>query len=83
MIKQNIKLNVNNCAQCLSCMLICSFIHTKSFNPSKSHIRIIPGVMEGKIWKPLEIQFLQTCRPKCWLCAQYCAYGALEHMEEK
>ena len=79
--KKNIRVNVNNCAQCLSCMLICSFTHSKAFNPSKSSIRIIPGKLEAGIWTPIEIQFLQTCKPKCWLCAKYCAYGALEHVE--
>ena len=79
--KHNIIVYPENCAQCLSCMLICSFTHAKSFNPSKAQIQVIPGYFEGKNWIPIKIKFLEDCQETCWLCSQYCAYGALEHVE--
>ncbi|HUY00477.1 MAG TPA: hypothetical protein VMV49_13035 [Candidatus Deferrimicrobium sp.] len=78
-IKENIKIHAENCAQCLSCMLICSFIHSKSFNPSKAHIKIFPGHFSEKTWISTEIIFLESCKPSCWLCTQECAYDALEY----
>ncbi|MHA1649325.1 MAG: hypothetical protein ACTSYB_03945 [Candidatus Helarchaeota archaeon] len=81
--KQNIRINSKKCAQCLSCMLICSFIHSKSFNPSRAYIQIRPGHFEGSSWIPTEIRFLERCKPNCRLCAQYCAYGALEYIGGK
>ncbi|MDD1777096.1 MAG: hypothetical protein LUQ65_02930 [Candidatus Helarchaeota archaeon] len=78
--KSNIKINPENCAQCLSCMLICSFTHFKSFNPSKAHLQIIPGHLVEQTWIPTEIRFLQDCKPTCWLCVEYCAYEALQHL---
>ena len=79
-IKTNIKTHPDNCAQCLSCALICSFTHVKSFNVSKAFIRIIPGRYEKHTWLPTEIKFLEGCKPSCWLCSQECAYDALEHI---
>lgn len=78
--KENLRINPEKCAQCLSCMLICSFTHFKSFNPSKAHIQIRPGRYEGNSWIPTEIIFIESCKPSCWLCSQECAYGALEHI---
>ncbi|MHA1263911.1 MAG: hypothetical protein ACTSRS_01630 [Candidatus Helarchaeota archaeon] len=80
-IKRNIKINPNNCAQCLSCMLICSFVHCKAFNPSQAYIQIIPGYFEGSQWIPTKIVFREECKPNCHLCSQYCAYDALSVME--
>ena len=77
--KQNIQINPENCAQCLSCMLICSFVHSKSFNPAKSYIQVRPGHFENETWIPIHIEFLDRCKPNCRLCAEYCAYGALTY----
>ncbi|TFG05573.1 MAG: hypothetical protein EU536_01665 [Promethearchaeota archaeon] len=79
-LKTNIRVQPSNCAQCMSCMLICSFTHFKSFNPSQSYIQILPGHHEGQTWVPTSITFRAECRPNCWLCSQYCAYGALEYI---
>lgn len=63
-----IVVDVNKCAQCFLCELMCSFTHTKSFNISKSRITIdVAGRAIG---------FSEECN-SCGTCAQYCAYGAL------
>ncbi|MBD3227510.1 MAG: hypothetical protein GF329_04905 [Candidatus Lokiarchaeota archaeon] len=78
--KKNIKINAENCAQCLSCMLTCSFIKTRNFNVSKSSIIIYPGYFEGEKWIETTIKFLDSCRPNCRACVRNCIYNALEYI---
>jgi len=64
------------CTNCLTCMLICSYIHTKSFNPSKSKIKIKPSYYKNNEWVPTEITF-EECKEDCKACLKYCVYKAI------
>jgi len=66
--KKKIRIDVQKCAQCLLCQLMCSFIHTGSFNISQSRIHI--DVSER------QIDFSDEC-DQCGICTHYCGYGAL------
>ncbi len=61
-------------------MLICSFTHFGTFNPSQAYIQISPGHFEDKVWIPTTIEFLEKCKPNCRLCVEYCAYDALKYV---
>ncbi|MEW6442393.1 MAG: hypothetical protein AB1640_15760 [bacterium] len=67
MEKKNIRTDPARCSECYSCQLICSLVHEGVFHPLKARIRVGPEA----------IRFTETCVPKCTLCTQYCAYGAL------
>ena len=78
--KNNIKVEINNCAQCLSCMLICSFLKLKSFNPSESNILVKPSYFDNNEWVKTEIEFLEDCKSSCRACVNACFYGALKYI---
>ncbi|MHA1377050.1 MAG: 4Fe-4S dicluster domain-containing protein [Candidatus Helarchaeota archaeon] len=67
----NIIIHEENCTGCLTCQLICSFIHKKIFNPADSYI-IIEAKNDEK-----KIGFTSECN-NCGVCAKYCLYKALE-----
>ena len=69
MAKTNIRVNPQECKECLVCQLICSLTYTGAFNPEKARIKIEPLK---------EISFTDDCVKGCILCARYCAFGALE-----
>jgi len=70
-----IEIDEEKCTGCLICELWCSYIHHKTFNPSKANLKI----EERYDLKP-KIFFLDTCI-KCGQCAQHCLYGALNIVE--
>jgi len=72
--RDNIGVNVENCVECSSCQLICSFAYSGAFNPEKSYLIIDP---------PNEIRFTEECRAGCILCTRYCQFGALTRIEEE
>jgi len=80
--KDNILVNTENCAQCLSCQSICSFHYTHAFNPLKARIEIKHGHFKEGLWSSNEILFKGECKKNCVLCARYCSYDALV-VEEK
>jgi NAD-dependent dihydropyrimidine dehydrogenase PreA subunit len=69
MMKKRIKVNPQECKECLVCQLRCSLAYTGKFNPEEAHIKIN--------W-PSEITFTDDCIESCILCARYCLFGALE-----
>jgi NAD-dependent dihydropyrimidine dehydrogenase PreA subunit len=69
MIKKRIKVNLEECKECLVCQLRCSLAYTGKFNPEEARIEIN--------W-PGEIVFTDDCVESCVLCARYCPFGALE-----
>jgi Fe-S-cluster-containing hydrogenase component 2 len=72
----SIEVRPEQCAECLSCQLICSLTHTNSFNPLKAKILID---WTGR--RPEKISFADDCLD-CGVCADYCAYGALRRKGE-
>lgn len=72
----SIKIAPEKCTNCLACQLICSYQHTRSFNPSKSRIKIKPGYFKNGTWISNQISF-ENCVKGCRLCINYCAYGAI------
>lgn len=75
MEKKTIAVYEESCAHCLVCQLRCSFLLTKSFNPSQA--RIMVRWDDGA-----EITFTEDCT-QCGACAQACPYGALIEEREK
>lgn len=80
--KKILTIDPKNCSQCMSCMLICSFIHTNTFNPSRSFVKIKPSYHIDNEWQPIQIEFLEGCSENCRACANFCAYGALKIKRE-
>lgn len=66
-------IRAERCTGCLNCQLICSFIYTDAFNPSRARI-IISGDDEKKIW------FTEECTG-CQVCTNYCVYGTISLRE--
>jgi carbon-monoxide dehydrogenase iron sulfur subunit len=75
MINNKIKVIAEKCVGCRICQLTCSFLYYKSFNPSKSRIK----VFEIYSLVPI-IEFTREC-VQCGECAKNCLYGALELIE--
>ena len=66
-----IEIHEERCTGCVICKLCCSYIHYKTFNPSKANLEI-----EDKYGLQPKIIFLDSCT-NCGQCAQHCLYGAL------
>lgn len=64
------------CTGCLRCRLACSDLYTKSFNPSRSRIRVAAS---GTGWV---LSFDEDCEG-CGVCADHCFYGALEKIRKE
>lgn len=73
MNKENIKISIDRCTECMCCQLICSLTYVGSFNPEIARIVINP---------PDEIAFTDDCAEGCSLCTQYCVYGAITKKKE-
>jgi carbon-monoxide dehydrogenase iron sulfur subunit len=72
MIKNKIVVDTKKCVGCRICQLTCSFLYYKSFNPSKSRIKVFNVYDLAPI-----IEFSEEC-VQCGECATSCLYGALE-----
>lgn len=72
--KKNIEINVEKCAGCLHCQLLCSFTYTGAFNPEKA--RIVIEFPTGSSWRG-KIGFTEDCIDGCSLCARNCNFGAI------
>ena len=70
MIPEKIVVDAEKCTECLNCQLICSLTFTQRFNPGEARILIEP-VNGGK-----RIDFTEECT-ECYLCVNYCLYGAI------
>lgn len=70
MSKYTITTNPVLCAGCRRCQLACSWLHEKSFAPSRARIRI---EVDGP---NCSITFAEEC-DGCGVCADECFYGAL------
>jgi anaerobic carbon-monoxide dehydrogenase iron sulfur subunit len=75
MSNKKINITAENCVGCRICQLTCSFLYTKTFNPSKARINI--SEVYGLV--PI-IEFSDDC-VYCGECANNCLYGALELIE--
>jgi len=64
----------NNCTNCRTCQLRCSFLHFQEFNPSKAYILIDSTGLFPKI------SFHKDCK-KCGICIDYCLYDVFELVE--
>jgi len=65
-----VEFDAEKCSECMLCMLICSFIHSGSFNVFKAKLRIVreKGVLRAA--------FSRDCEG-CGKCVEVCCYGAL------
>lgn len=66
-----IEIHEERCTGCVICKLWCSYIHYKTFNPSKANLKI-----EDKYGLQPKIIFSDSCT-NCGQCAKHCLYGAL------
>jgi len=74
--KYKIEIAEENCTGCLRCQLGCSYLYTKSFNPSAARIQVtVSGV-------DCAISFADDCT-ECGICADQCFYGALRKTEKE
>ncbi|MHA1265363.1 MAG: 4Fe-4S dicluster domain-containing protein [Candidatus Helarchaeota archaeon] len=73
--KSIIQITEDNCAGCLICQLICSFIYHKIFSTELAQIQINSSEY------PPRISFLEGCT-QCFQCVDHCLYGALKLQEE-
>ena len=73
-INEKIKINEKICSGCQICQLKCSYLRDKTFNPSRSFIKITVNDIIPRI------EFIEGCT-KCGQCARHCSYGALKLVE--
>ncbi|HOP86312.1 MAG TPA: 4Fe-4S dicluster domain-containing protein [Syntrophorhabdaceae bacterium] len=74
---KKIRINNDNCAGCMLCVLSCSFFNAGVFNPEKSIIKI------NKNDKTLKFTLKITVGCKmCGACVEACAYNALGWEDE-
>lgn len=75
---KQLKIFPERCRGCKSCVLVCSFVNEKEFNPSKSRIAAI-AFLEGKY--PLPYNFISTCRQCADApCLAACPVGAIDRL---
>jgi Fe-S-cluster-containing dehydrogenase component len=58
------------CSGCLQCQLTCSYLFSKAFQLSASHVQIVPGK------NGYQAVFSENCT-QCGLCADNCLFDAL------
>lgn len=66
-----IRIEADMCVGCLTCSLLCSFVHEGRFNPAAAHVEV-----KQFYESPNEIIFSARC-DDCGVCALYCPYGTL------
>ncbi len=81
MTNMKIKHSPEKCYACKTCELICSYHHTKTFQPSISSISVERDHING-IWR---WTLMDTC-DKCQgeeqpLCVKFCFYNAISFEE--
>jgi formate hydrogenlyase subunit 6/NADH:ubiquinone oxidoreductase subunit I len=64
-----------NCAGCLRCQLICSYLYSKKFEVSSARLIVVAREPEYRI------EFTEDCN-YCGKCAEHCFYGAIVRIEE-
>ncbi len=70
-----ISIDLDRCTGCLNCQLICSFTYHKIFNPDLAQLKIGRGLDDEK-----GAAFTNEC-VGCFVCVDYCVYGALTRVE--
>ena len=71
MAKYEIIVSPERCTGCLLCQLACSYLYTRSFNPSAGRIMVdVSGV-------DCRICFTDECNG-CGVCVDHCLYNALQ-----
>ena len=70
-----ISIDLDRCTGCLNCQLICSFTYHKIFNPDLAQLKIGRGLDDEK-----SAAFTNEC-VGCFVCVDYCVYGALTRVE--
>ncbi|MEW5733845.1 MAG: 4Fe-4S binding protein [Thermodesulfobacteriota bacterium] len=70
MKKFRIQAVLENCTGCMRCMLACSDLHTKAFNPSAARLQVVVSGPD------CSIRFTDDCTG-CGVCSDHCFYEAL------
>lgn len=71
------KLSSDKCTGCRACELVCSFHHTKTFDPTKSSIKVERDFLTGAINITLDSTCDECAAEGEPLCVKFCAPGAL------
>ena len=69
-----IQIESSQCVGCGLCMMACSWIKAKQFNPLKAFVDIQRDIEREGDW---DAQFTESC-DACGFCAQWCHYDAIE-----